>query len=73
MNSSSSTLVEVCIVLLFKHIWLINIAPVLPRPQQDFLSGHKAHLTHKSMDPIERRQPRSQGSFNSTDKAGMNA
>jgi len=40
---------------------------VLPNAQQDFLSGHKAHLTHKSLDP-ERRQPKSQGSVSSTEK-----
>jgi len=41
---------------------------VLPHAQQDFLNGHKAHLTHKTMDPSERRQPKATSSVSSTEK-----
>lgn len=41
---------------------------VLPRAQQDFLNGHKAHLTHTSLGAGERRQGSIMGAHSSTDK-----
>jgi len=40
---------------------------VITSAQQDFLNGHRAHLTHKELHPDERRQ-NSSGSVSSTEK-----